>query len=158
MCISSCIAMWWIKDNVLYICMGVSCAWHPTWSKPQTCISMAVVAHKRLNVYIFVVCLQAFGVPTIIVHDSDKKKHMMFGSDRMHIIAMLLSKSLHFQSSCVFSQRCWLILLSILTSSIKDVRVDRDSDGYIPSHISCICWICFYIKCLYVFCMMCVCR
>jgi len=50
------------------------------------------------------VCVKAFGVPTMILHDSEQRKHMVFGSDRMHIIAMLLSKLLSFQSSSVVPQ------------------------------------------------------
>jgi len=41
---------------------------------------------------IFTVCVKAFGAPTMLLHDSNNKKHMVFGSDRMHIVAMLLSK------------------------------------------------------------------
>jgi len=50
------------------------------------------------------VCIKAFGVPTMLLHDSDKKKHMVFGSDRMHIIAMLLSKLLRFLFSAAATQ------------------------------------------------------
>ncbi|XP_070561783.1 glutathione S-transferase kappa 1-like [Ptychodera flava] len=34
----------------------------------------------------------AFGSPTILVHDSDKK-HMFFGSDRFHVIASLIGET-----------------------------------------------------------------
>jgi glutathione S-transferase kappa 1 len=34
----------------------------------------------------------AFGAPTIIVHDADNKKHLIFGSDRIQVIAMLLNE------------------------------------------------------------------
>jgi len=40
------------------------------------------------------VCIKAFGVPWIVLHGSDNKRHVVFGSDRMHIVAMLLSKLL----------------------------------------------------------------
>jgi len=37
--------------------------------------------------------VKAFGVPTVILRSIDDKKHVVFGSDRIHIIAMLLSES-----------------------------------------------------------------
>jgi len=40
----------------------------------------------------------------MLLHDSDKKKHMVFGSDRMHIIAMLLSKLLRFLFNAAATQ------------------------------------------------------
>ncbi|KAK2178401.1 hypothetical protein NP493_545g00046 [Ridgeia piscesae] len=34
----------------------------------------------------------AFGAPTIVVHDADHKTHMLFGSDRFHILADILGQ------------------------------------------------------------------
>lgn len=41
-------------------------------------------------VCVFVRCMQAFGVPTMVFNDKTGKQQMIFGSDRMHIIADLL--------------------------------------------------------------------
>ncbi len=42
------------------------------------------------NIWFIFPFLKAFGSPIIVVHDDKGERHMIFGSDRFHIIAHIL--------------------------------------------------------------------
>ena len=48
----------------------------------------------HVNFFFIANIFQAFGTPTFIVEGKDNEEHLVFGSDRMHIIAMYLGKKL----------------------------------------------------------------